>query len=118
MEKRRLWLTLDTPSDRLQGVVFVFALFAVANRAMTGLPPAGESATDLILFYVGFLAFPVFGSILATVPPWFAVSVACLWTGTAARAPSSRWRCWSRQSWYAALCFTAPIVLETANTAS
>lgn len=43
---------------------------------------------DLILFYVGFLALPVLGSLMAAELLWFAASVACFWAGAPRRTPS------------------------------
>ena len=56
----RKWFRLELPpQDRLIGAAFVFAIFAIAHRELTGLPPVGVSMEDLAFFYTELLIFPV-----------------------------------------------------------
>ena len=83
----RKWFRLELPpQDRLIGAAFVFAIFAVAYRKLTGLPPVGVSTEDLAFFYTELLIFPVLVSLLTAALLWLAVYVGCLWAGVPQRA--------------------------------
>ena len=85
----RKWFRLELPpQDRLIGAAFVFAIFAIAHRELTGLPPVGVSMEDLAFFYTELLIFPVLGSLLTAALLWLAVYVGCLWAGVPQRACS------------------------------
>ncbi len=80
------WFRLDLPpQDRLIGAAFVFVIFAVAHRELTGLPVAGVSAANLALFYMGFtIPGTRFAPTAALL--WLAVYAGCLWAGVPHRA--------------------------------